>query len=276
MAFSTRSPVAWASASSRRRFSCSALNAASAWCALLLLLRVMDRAFGIGANSLGFALLGAFGDDGLGGVLARLVFRPVALILALRFVLPDFDVLVARNDRAAFGGFTVGGADLYQLRLGGDGLLYVRVDLRRVAFRIAARIGLVGSDFGKEQRVVAGALGAIDAGTGLGHKLRVLFRERRGGKLQQNVVLNPLLEMADGEQDALGLAAVRVRFLIAGGECFLLLFGLKLRQQKRVAHADLVLGEGFGDCRGKLVRGWAWLAHTQAILPHLAAICSTL
>ena len=104
---------------------------------------------------------------------------------------------------------------------------------------------------------MAGALGAIDAGTGLGHKLRVLFRERRGGKLQQNVVLDPLLEMADGEQDALWLAAVGVGLLIASGECFLLLFWLELRQEQRVAHADLVLGKGFGHCRGKLCEAGA-------------------
>jgi hypothetical protein len=53
---------------------------------------------------------------------------------------------------------------------------------------------------GKEQCVVAGALGAVEAGTGLGHKLRVLFRKRCGGKLQRNVMLDPLLEMADRKQ----------------------------------------------------------------------------
>ena len=85
---------------------------------------------------------------------------------------------------------------------------------------------------GKEQRVVAGALRAIDARTGLGHKLRVLFGERRGGKLQQNVVLNPLLQMANGKQDALGLAAVGIRLLIASGEGLFLLRGLQFRQAK--------------------------------------------
>ena len=62
--------------------------------------------------------------------------------------------------------------------------------------------------------------------------------------------------------------------LIASGECFLLLFGLEFRQQERVAHADLVFGEGFDHCRGKLVQGGRGQPRTPAILPHLAAICS--
>ena len=75
-----------------------------------------------------------------------------------------------------------------------------------------------------------GSFRAVDASSGLGHKLRILFREWRGGKVQQNVVLDPLLEMADREQDALGLSAVDIGFLMAGGECFLLLFRLQLCQ----------------------------------------------
>ena len=82
MAFRTRKPVAWAIASSRRRFSCSALTAASVWLRCCLSLRMVDGAFGIGADFAYFALLAAFGDDGLGGELAGLVLRPVALVLA--------------------------------------------------------------------------------------------------------------------------------------------------------------------------------------------------
>ena len=40
-------------------------------------------------------------------------------------------------------GWPIGGADLYQLRLGCDGLLDVRFHLRGVAFRIGARIVLL-------------------------------------------------------------------------------------------------------------------------------------
>lgn len=98
----------------------------------------MNRAFGIGAYSLGFALFCALGDDGLGGELAGFVFGQIALILALRFVLPDFDVLVARDCRAAVFRLAVCRADLNELRLGRNGLLDVCFDLGRVAFRIAA------------------------------------------------------------------------------------------------------------------------------------------
>ena len=58
--------------------------------------------------------------------------------------------------------------------------------------------------------------------------------------------------MTNRKQDALGLAAVGVLLLIASGEGFLLLRGLQFRQQKSMAHADLVLREGFDHCGGKL------------------------
>ena len=88
----------------------------------LLLLRVMHGAIGIGAHLADFALVRAVRNDGLGGVLACLVFRRVLLVFVLRLLLPDFDILVARHNRAAFGGFAVGGRDLYQLRFGCYGL----------------------------------------------------------------------------------------------------------------------------------------------------------
>jgi hypothetical protein len=97
---------------------------------------------------------------------------------------------------------SVGRADLYQLRFRRDGLADVRIDLCGVAFWIGARIVL--RRYALEQKnIVAGALRAIDTRAGLGHKRGVFFRERRGGKLQQNVVLNPLLQVANGKQDAL-------------------------------------------------------------------------
>jgi hypothetical protein len=45
----------------------------------LLLTGVVDGAFGIGTDGTDFAFLCAFGNDGLGGVLAGFVLRPVAL-----------------------------------------------------------------------------------------------------------------------------------------------------------------------------------------------------
>jgi len=104
----------------------------------MLPLGVMDRAFGIGANFAQFAFLRAFGDDSLGSLLTGLVLRPVALILALGLVLADFDVLVARNRRTAVGGFSEGGANLYQLRFGRHGLLHVLIDFPLVAGGIGA------------------------------------------------------------------------------------------------------------------------------------------
>ncbi|HEX4285185.1 MAG TPA: hypothetical protein VHZ28_08825 [Terracidiphilus sp.] len=59
----------------------------------------------------------------------------------------------------------------------------------------------------EEQRVVAGALGAFNAGTRIGHKRRILFREGRGGKFQENVVLDPFAQLANGQQDTLRLVA---------------------------------------------------------------------
>ena len=76
------------------------------------------------------------------GVLARFVFGQIALILALRFVLPDFNILLAGNDRAAVLRLAIGSADLYQFRLGGNCLLYVLLKLRLEAFWIATLCGI--------------------------------------------------------------------------------------------------------------------------------------
>src|SRR6185437_12299465 len=140
-------------------------------CVLLLPFRMMDQTLGIGANAFGLALFRAFRDDRLGRMLARLVFRPVALLFALRLVLPNFDVLVSRNHCAAILGLSICCADLYQLRLGGNGLLHMRVQLRLEAFRVTARIGLTGPEIGEEQNIVSCALWAINAGTCFWQKL---------------------------------------------------------------------------------------------------------
>ena len=47
-----------------------------------LLLRVMDRAIGLGGDLSQFAFVDAFGDDGLGGKPARLELRPFCLLRA--------------------------------------------------------------------------------------------------------------------------------------------------------------------------------------------------
>ena len=136
---------------------------------------MMDGTFGIGTNPFDLALLGAFRDNRFSGVLARLVFRPVSLLFPLRLVLPDFDVLVPGNRRAAVLRLSVGGTDLYQLRFCGDGQLYVSIQFGLEAFGITARIGLAGSEIGEEQNIVPGALWALNSGTRFRHKLCVLF-----------------------------------------------------------------------------------------------------
>ena len=59
-----------------------------------LLLGVMHRAIGMSADLVHLALLAALGDDGLGGVFARLVLRPLRLFLVFRLLIADGDILV--------------------------------------------------------------------------------------------------------------------------------------------------------------------------------------
>jgi hypothetical protein len=84
----------------------------------LMLFAAMHLAVVIGADLADFALVRPIRNDGLGGVLACLVFRCVLLVFVLRLLLTDFDILVAGYNRAAFGGFAVGGCDLNQLGFG--------------------------------------------------------------------------------------------------------------------------------------------------------------
>jgi hypothetical protein len=64
----------------------------------------MHRAIGIGADFADFAFFSSLRNDGLGGVLACLELRRLLLVFVLGLLLPDFDILVAGYDRAAFGG----------------------------------------------------------------------------------------------------------------------------------------------------------------------------
>ena len=133
MAASVRSPVAWASASSRRRFCSSTFHFGSC---VLVCLRVMHRAICLSANRAGFAPLDAFGDNGLGGVLARFELRAGGLLFRLGLLLPDFDILVSGKRGAAFLLLTIARADLYQLGFRCDGLPDVCVQLHGIAFRV--------------------------------------------------------------------------------------------------------------------------------------------
>ena len=65
--------------------------------------------------------------------------------------------------------------------------------------------------------------------------------------------LNPELEIADGEKDALGLLPAIAPILFeASGERLFLLVGLELRQQKRMADADLLAVKGIDHYGSKL------------------------
>jgi len=77
-------------------------------CRGLLLAGVVDGAFGIGTDGADFAFLRALGNDGLGGVLARFVFRPVALLLVRGLLGVNLHELVARQGGAGLGRGAVG------------------------------------------------------------------------------------------------------------------------------------------------------------------------
>jgi hypothetical protein len=96
---------------------------------LVLLLCVIDGAIRLHPHFMYFALLAALGSAGLGGVLACLVLRSDGLFLRARLLLPDGNVLVARQRRTAFLLLAVGGADLQDLRFDGDSLGDVCVHL---------------------------------------------------------------------------------------------------------------------------------------------------
>ena len=119
------------------------------------------------------------------------------------------------------------------------------VQLGRIAGRIGAGVGIAADDPGEQQLVVSGALGAIEATSRSRDKLRVLAVEGRVFENEHDVLLNPLLEMTDGQQDAFRFAPASIRVLIARGKGLFLLRGLEFCQQERMTDADLVFREGF-------------------------------
>jgi hypothetical protein len=85
------------------------------------------RARWLGANLPQFTLVDAVQYDGLGGVLAGLEFRPLCLLGRVGLLLPNLDVLVARDGLFALWLLLVCRADLDKLWLGGNLRLYMRV-----------------------------------------------------------------------------------------------------------------------------------------------------
>jgi hypothetical protein len=69
---------------------------------------------------------------------------------------------------------------------------------------------------------------------------------------EQNVLLDPALKLADGEQDAFCLVTIAPIFAEVMSERLFLFRGLQLCQEKRVAHADLVFEKGINRDGRKL------------------------
>jgi hypothetical protein len=108
----------------------------------LLFLRVMDGTSEIRAYLLDFALADPIGDDGLGGELTRLVLGSPCLFLVLRFLRQDGNVLATRHDGTSLLRLRKTRADLHELGLGGDGIGYVRVQLRLITAWVGALCGI--------------------------------------------------------------------------------------------------------------------------------------
>ncbi len=128
---------------------------------------------------------------------------------------------------------------MHHLRFRGKGDLHVRFYLDAVASRVGAGVLL---DVGEKQAVIAGPLGTVHAGTGGGHKRGVSARKRCLCEQEHKAVLDKVMEMLHGKQDALLLVAASSPFLAeALLQRLFLLCGLQLRKQECMTHTD-----GFG------------------------------
>ena len=145
-------------------------------------------------------------------------------------VVADRGVLVARQYRAAFLLSAVGRADLDKVGLGGNGLRHVRREFCVVAAGIGALVALLAEVVAEKQFVVAGALGAVGATARRGDKLRVALVEGRIFQDEQNIRLNPELQVSHRQENPRCALAPVVDFLEASRECLLLLVGGQLRQ----------------------------------------------
>jgi len=80
-------------------------------------------------------------------------------------------------------------------------------NLRLIAGRVGA--GVLLAEIGKQKLVMTCALGAIDTASGCWHKLTVLLVERCHLEDEQDIVIDPELKIADGEEDALLFIVLR-------------------------------------------------------------------
>ncbi len=203
----TRTPVALAMASSLRRFSCSAFHCASFVARAGCLLGMVDGAVGIDADLLNCSHVAAFGDDGLGRVLAHLELRARGLVLRLRLVVANRGVLVARQNRAAFLLRPVGGADLDKLRLGCNHLCHVRCHLRLIAGGIGASVALPSEVVAEQQLVVSGALRAVAATARCRNKLSIALVKGRVFQDKQDVVSIQNCRLRRGSRTRVGFCS---------------------------------------------------------------------
>jgi hypothetical protein len=92
------------------------------------------------------------------------------------------------------------------------------------------------------------ALGAVHATPRRWHKLRIALVERSEFEDEKNIRLNPEMQTANGEQDTFCLLPSCTPVLFeASRECLFLLGWLELRQQERMADADLLAVERILD-----------------------------
>jgi hypothetical protein len=106
----------------------------------------------------------------------------------------------------------------------------VRVQLGRVATRVCASIR-ISAYIGKEEFVVSGTLRAIDTASGGGNELGIPLVEWRLFQEQEDVMLDPLVKVANRKQDSLRLVSGSAPFFAqAIGECLFLLRWLQFGQ----------------------------------------------
>ena len=86
------------------------------------------------------------------------------------------------------------------------------VQLGGGGIRVGPSVG-IRAHIGEEPLVVSSALGALDATSGGGSKLRIPFVERRLFQEQEKSMLNPLLQVLNRKQDALGRGSRSVPIL---------------------------------------------------------------
>ena len=135
----------------------------------------------------------------------------------------------------------------------------VRVELAIETGRIRAR---VFPDFGKEQCVESSPLGAVGATPRFWHEGFIVFRKRHGFETEIDVLLNPRLQTADGNETPLcvvcGVVAVKTT-----AQGLVLHFRSQLGDEERMLDAPRREGSGhrwnqvqeakaLGDMRGSL------------------------